>query len=446
MKTILFRAAILVAATTVPISAAVVIHDINSIPLPSSSTISYNGNAFQITNTDTTVAANAVNGISDGVGASGVFGENLGTKGFGVYGYVTAPGSTGVAGIGGTSGEGLYGKGGANGVHGVSKVGQAGRFEITGTTNAHAALVVSTVGTGSAGAFTASNFSTSVDALTATTNGTGAGVNGSSLGGDGVVGFANSPSSSFTNGVGVRGRVNSIFGTGVEGDGGSSGIGVFGQGDTGVDAAGGGTGVFATAGSSGDGVQSQGYFGVRAFAAGLNSSSYFADCDTQGFVFIAQNGGGHVMSIDCAGNAIFKGTVTQNGNPKAITHGSDGRAVVAYAPRVSRPTMEDVGEAQLVGGQAYVRLDPAFAHTVDAGAGYLVFITPNGESHGLYTTQKSPSGFLVRENAGGRSTIAFDYRIVAKPYDSNAARLPAYAPPSMHVRPPHHAWRVRKHA
>ena len=54
----------------------VVIHDINSIPLPSSSTVSFNGNAFSITNTDTTVAANAVNGISDGVGASGVFGEN----------------------------------------------------------------------------------------------------------------------------------------------------------------------------------------------------------------------------------------------------------------------------------------------------------------------------------------------------------------------------------
>lgn len=422
------------------------IHDINSIPLPSSSTVSFNGNAFSITNTDTTVAANAVNGISDGVGASGVFGENLGAKGFGVYGYVTAPGSTGVAGIGGTSGDGVYGKGGTNGVHGISKLGQAGKFELTGTTNAHAALVASTVGTGSAGAFSASNFSASVDALTASTNGSGAGVNGSSLGGDGVVGFANSPSSSFTTGVGVRGKVNSIFGTAVEGDGGSSGTGVFGQGDTGVNAAGGGTGVFATAGSSGDGVQSQGYFGVRAFAAGLNSSSYFADCDTQGFVMIGQNGGGHVMSIDCAGNAIFKGSVTQFGSPATVTHRVDGRAVVAYAPRVTRPTIEDVGEAQLQNGQAYVRLDSTFAQTIDARVGYLVFITPSGESRGLYTTQKSPTGFSVRENAGGRSTIAFDYRIVAKPYDSNAARLPAYAPPSMHVPPPHRAWRVRKHA
>jgi hypothetical protein len=446
MKAILFRAAILVAVTTVPISAAVVIHDINSIPLPSSSTVSFNGNAFSITNTDTTVAANAVNGISDGVGASGVFGENLGTKGFGVYGYVTAPGSTGVAGIGGTSGDGVYGKGGTNGVHGISKLGQAGKFELTGTTNSHTALVATTAGTGSAGSFTAPSFSTTADALSGLTNGGGAGVIGTSNFGDGVVGFSNSPPTSGAFGVGVRGKVSSIFATGVEGDGGSAGTGVFGQGDTGVDASGGSTGVFATAGSSGDGVQAAGYFGVRASGAGLNSSSFFADCDTQGFVMIAQNGGGHVMSIDCAGNAIFKGSVTQFGSPKAITHGSDGRAVVAYAPRVSRPTIEDVGEAQLRNGEAYVSLDPTFAQTIDARAGYLVFITPSGESRGLYTTHKSPSGFLVRENAGGRSTIAFDYRIVAKPYDSNAARLPAYAPPSMHVRPPHHARRVSKHA
>jgi hypothetical protein len=446
MKAILFRAALLVAATTVPISAAVAIHDINSIPLPSSSTVSYNGNAFSVTNTDTTVAANALNGISDGVGASGVFGENLGTRGYGVYGYVTAAGSTGVAGIGGTAGDGVYGKGGTNGVHGVSKLGQAGKFEITGTTNAHASLVATTAGSGSVGTFTSSSFSTSANALTASTNGNGAAMYGTSIYGDGVVGFSNSPATSGAYGVGVRGKVNSIFATGVEGDGGSSGTGVFGQGDTGVYAAGGGTGVFATAGSSGDGVQAQGYFGVRSFASGLNSASYFADCDTQGFVMIGQNGGGHVMSIDCAGNAIFKGSVTQFGSPATVTHKSDGHAVVAYSPRVSRPTMEDVGEAQLRNGEAYVKLDPTFAQTIDARAGYLVFITPNGDSRGLYTTLKTASGFVVRENSGGRSTIAFDYRIVAKPYDSSAARLPAYAPPSMHVPPRRHAPLAGRHA
>jgi hypothetical protein len=95
-----------------------------------------------------------------------------------------------------------------------------------------------------------------------------------------------------------------------------------------------------------------------------------------------------------------------------------------YTPRTSLPTMEDVGEAQLVAGTAYVRIDPAFANVIDRRASYLVFITPEGDSNSLYVTNKTPAGFVVRESHGGRSTLAFQYRIVAKPYDITAARLP----------------------
>ncbi|HEY7980612.1 MAG TPA: hypothetical protein VID19_03945, partial [Candidatus Eremiobacteraceae bacterium] len=58
------------------------------------------------------------------------------------------------------------------------------------------------------------------------------------------------------------------------------------------------------------------------------------------------------------------------------------------------------------------------------------FVTPDGDNNGLYVTGKSAHGFIVREARGGRSTLAFDYRIVAKPIDENGARLPldTYAP------------------
>ena len=54
----------------------------------------------------------------------------------------------------------------------------------------------------------------------------------------------------------------------------------------------------------------------------------------------------------------------------------------------------------------------------------MVFVTPEGPSHGLCVTNKSPAGFEVVENEGGRSSVAFSYRIVAKPYGVTAARLP----------------------
>lgn len=44
--------------------------------------------------------------------------------------------------------------------------------------------------------------------------------------------------------------------------------------------------------------------------------------------------------------------------------------------------------------------------------------------NGLYVTQKNLAGFTVVENAGGRSTIPFGYRIVARPYGVTGSRLP----------------------
>jgi hypothetical protein len=55
---------------------------------------------------------------------------------------------------------------------------------------------------------------------------------------------------------------------------------------------------------------------------------------------------------------------------------------------------------------------------------YQVFLTPMGESKGwLYVSGKTASGFSVHEAGGGASSIAFDYRVVAKRKDVTGARL-----------------------
>ena len=56
-----------------------------------------------------------------------------------------------------------------------------------------------------------------------------------------------------------------------------------------------------------------------------------------------------------------------------------------------------------------------------------MFLTPLGDTRGLYVSAKSPRSFTVRETQGGRATLAFDYRIVARPADAKAGRLPAAA-------------------
>ena len=51
------------------------------------------------------------------------------------------------------------------------------------------------------------------------------------------------------------------------------------------------------------------------------------------------------------------------------------------------------------------------------------------DTRGLYVSLKTPSGFEVREAQGGRSSLPFDYRIVARPLDAANDRLPLAPPP-----------------
>lgn len=74
---------------------------------------------------------------------------------------------------------------------------------------------------------------------------------------------------------------------------------------------------------------------------------------------------------------------------------------------------EDFGSGQLTAGEATISLDKTFLETVSVAEGYHVFLTPTGESQGLYVTQKTPTTFVVKESSGGKSSVSFDYRIVA---------------------------------
>jgi hypothetical protein len=43
-----------------------------------------------------------------------------------------------------------------------------------------------------------------------------------------------------------------------------------------------------------------------------------------------------------------------------------------------------------------------------------VFLTPGGDSDGLYVSNKTAQGFDVHEQHGGHSSISFDYRIMVR--------------------------------
>jgi len=158
--------------------------------------------------------------------------------------------------------------------------------------------------------------------------------------------------------------------------------------------------------------------------------------------------GHNVVSLDTSGNLILAGTLTQSGSPNLTTRGTDGSTTVAFGMRTTQPSIEDTGEAQLQDGTAYVPLERAFAATIDRNHPYLAFVAPEGDTHGLYVAARTQAGFTIRENDGGHSNAVFAYRIVAKPYDAAAERLPA-ASERAHLDPrlfPSHAVTFRPEA
>jgi hypothetical protein len=218
-------------------------------------------------------------------------------------------------------------------------------------------------------------------------------------------------------GQGVSG--NSTSGNGVLGEGGAAGV----------------EGLGNTTSSS-----------IGVLAANLGSGLEFDAIDSHGNSLFSVDGSGFTTSS----NTVFSGTsasgygLISTGNTGVVANAvghpsfglSAGPEITTYTNQTSTPTVEDFGEGQLVGGRASVAFERTFATAIDRTAGYMVFITPEGDTHGVYVTQKTAVGFVVRENQGGRSTVAFSYRIVARPFGSSAARLPLAAKPIRLIPPP----------
>jgi hypothetical protein len=160
--------------------------------------------------------------------------------------------------------------------------------------------------------------------------------------------------------------------------------------------------------------------------AGINNSTvfetaFFENTETTNktaSILEVFSGVGGSCSIDASGDLNCTGTIT----PVVPVAGGQ-RKVGLNAINSPENWFEDAGSAQLSNGEAVVNLEPLFGETVNTAAQYHVFLTPSGDCKGLYVAQKSPSSFVVRELGGGTSSIAFDYRIMAKRKGFEQVRL-----------------------
>jgi hypothetical protein len=133
-----------------------------------------------------------------------------------------------------------------------------------------------------------------------------------------------------------------------------------------------------------------------------------------------------VTSNPAAFAGIFAGNVYSNGTISApVKNGvvpfPDGSQRLLHCMESPEHWFEDFGSAKLARGRAVVKLDADFAKVIKRGD-YRVFVTPEGDCRGLYVRRKSANRFEVRELMGGKSSVAFSYRIVGRRKDIKGHR------------------------
>jgi hypothetical protein len=384
----------------------------------------------------------------EGVGSAGVYGTSSyagsAFSATGVYGYISASNSaTGFLPVG------VWGEADSTLGVGVIAIGTSYGLEAASTDGAAAISAVSDTGYGVEASSTSGNAitatSTDTDAIVAnSTDGNGLTATGGNVGvyatgttgiyaagdnnnygvdaagGTGVVGRATGPPTYL--GEGVFGALSTISATGTTLSD-SNSAGVFGDM---ANANGDGAGIIASADSNTALLawNNSPYPTMEVTNLTTSTSASEAvmvvtsDSDnthTPIFETSSPNTYSNARScyIDTSANLACTGQVSGS-NLAAVVPVQGGKQAAMYSVQSPENWFEDFGTARLQGGAAHVSLEALFGQTVNSGVEYHVFLTPKGDCRGLYVADETGSGFEVRELGGGKSSVSFDYRIVAK--------------------------------
>jgi hypothetical protein len=173
------------------------------------------------------------------------------------------------------------------------------------------------------------------------------------------------------------------------------------------------SGAVAVAGVFGSSAGNPGVYGISGSSIGVAGQSQSIGV----FGAVLPGAGPSALAGLFIGNVQIQGNLQVTG---AITRASGAAQVDPAGARVAAldnpETLVAIGEAQLAGGRAEVRLQPAFAAAM-ADDRYHVFLTEYGDHSGLYVAQRTRQSFEVRAKDSPTAGATFSYRVVARPRD-----------------------------
>ncbi len=112
--------------------------------------------------------------------------------------------------------------------------------------------------------------------------------------------------------------------------------------------------------------------------------------------------------------------VIGNGVASTIILDEDYKPRIMFCPEAPEVLFEDYGIGKLSNGEAFIALDKILSSSmkIDEKHPLKVFIQLEGDCNGVYVTDKSNSGFRVKELNNGNSNVSFSWHIVGSRADS----------------------------
>jgi hypothetical protein len=385
----------------------------------------------------TSAVATGVRGEATGAAGTaftmGVLGVNTAVAGsaFGVYGQTSSPASMGVFGVNldvsAAPAHGIQGQtgaaGSAAGVRGINNAAAIGAaqngFGVRGSANqapTGTGFVMGVRGdcSGATGSTygiygqVASATGFGADAVNTNANGTGLLVTGNNVAGT----YLGAGSGAAINGSGT--------GTLSVGKTVASGVGVIGIGNNLTGS------IFSPAvgcGVSGVGTQ----YGIAGYATttvntnGNNNGAFNGAAASAGGYFEVQAAG---VAQTWAYVGVRDNTATLRkiigpGTVNTIVKDLDNQLVALSCPETPENLFQDYGQGKLVNGFAHINIDPILAKNIVVNDQHplRVFIQLEGDCKGVFVTNKTATGFDVKELDGGSSNVSFSYSITANRAD-----------------------------
>jgi hypothetical protein len=167
---------------------------------------------------------------------------------------------------------------------------------------------------------------------------------------------------------------------------------------------------------SGGGSFSGEHTGVMGVAYGTNNIAV----NQQGGYFLDSNSSLTKFSVLVAAyNASTQYKVIGGGAVSTLVKDENNKQVVMNCPEAPEVLFEDYGEGQLVNGEAEITIDPVFSKNIAVNDKHplRVYIQLEGDCNGVYVTNKTGTGFTVKELHSGSSNVKFSYHVIANRAD-----------------------------